>query len=65
MSAADALNHLLMLGNATVAQHARGFFKTGPVEYGEGDQFLGIRQPVLHISRETFAMQTSRWLCRC
>jgi len=53
MSAADAIKHLLMLGNATVAQHVRGFFKTGPGEYGEGDQFLGIRQPVLrHFVRD-------------
>jgi 3-methyladenine DNA glycosylase AlkD len=53
ISAADAIKHLLMLGNATVAQHVRGFFKTGPGEYGEGDQFLGIRQPVLrHFVRD-------------
>lgn len=35
------------MGDEDVAAHASRFFKTGPGEYGEGDQFLGIRVPVL------------------
>lgn len=33
--------------NAKQAEIAQWFFKTGKGEYGEGDQFLGIRNPIL------------------
>lgn len=38
---------LQALGNPEIAAHSRRFFKAGRGEYGEGDQFLGIRVPVL------------------
>ena len=45
-TAADVLAELTELGDAKIAEHSLRFFKTGSGEYGEGDQFLGIRVPV-------------------
>ena len=41
------INKLKELGDAEIASHSQGFFKTGKGEYGEGDIFLGIRVPVI------------------
>jgi len=46
-TAAAVHRHLLTLANPDQAKVSQWFFKTGPGEYGEGDQFLGIRVPVL------------------
>ncbi len=45
MSAAAVIADLKALADPIKAEHARGFFKTGPGEYGEGDKFLGVRVP--------------------
>ncbi|MEZ5454406.1 MAG: DNA alkylation repair protein [Thiothrix sp.] len=47
LTASQIEKALQALGNSGIAAHSRRFFKTGPGEYGEGDQFLGIRVPVL------------------
>lgn len=40
-------DQLIALGNSAVAEHSSRFFKTAPGEYGAGDQFLGIRVPLV------------------
>ncbi|NNF56676.1 MAG: DNA alkylation repair protein [Rhodothermaceae bacterium] len=53
-TAAAALNALHTRADPDKACHALRFFKTGPGEYGEGDQFLGIRMPPLRDLARTF-----------
>jgi len=43
----EIIKNLVALGNPTISEHSQRFFKTGKGEYGEGDQFLGIRVPVI------------------
>lgn len=43
--AKQLMTDLDALGNPVRAAHSQGFFKTGPGEYGEGDQFLGLTVP--------------------
>jgi 3-methyladenine DNA glycosylase AlkD len=39
------INELKGIADSEIAEHSARFFKSGPGEYGEGDQFLGIRVP--------------------
>ena len=47
MTANDIQARLRSLGNPKDATFLVGFFKTGPGQYGEGDQFIGVRVPVI------------------
>lgn len=48
MNAKAITAKLRSLASTAYAERAASFFKTGPGEYGEGDQFLGVRNPQLH-----------------
>lgn len=54
------------LADSEISERSKRFFKTGPGEYGEGDQFLGIRVPKIRkIARrfkELSLSQTERLL---
>ena len=45
MDAQQVKNELDVLGSSDKATHLSRFFKTGPGQYGEGDQFIGVRVP--------------------
>ncbi len=44
-SAHDIIKYMESLGNETQRLNLMRFFKTGPGQYGEGDEFLGIKVP--------------------
>lgn len=46
MKAGDVQKALAALASPEVEAGARRFFKTGPGQYGEGDEFRGIKVPV-------------------
>lgn len=41
----NVIKALEEIADPEIAEHSGRFFKSGPGEYGEGDQFLGIRVP--------------------
>lgn len=41
----DVIHALKEIADPKIAKHSARFFKSGEGEYGEGDQFLGIRVP--------------------
>lgn len=50
---------VLALRNAEKAEHSSRFFKTGPGQYGEGDQFLGLTVPQQRVVAGQFWKTTS------
>jgi len=54
MSVRKIQNVLRQLADPDIAEQSKRFFKTGKGEYGEGDQFLGIRVPVLRQQVKVF-----------
>jgi 3-methyladenine DNA glycosylase AlkD len=45
MTAREVINHMESLRNDAQRRILMGFFKTGPGQYGEGDEFLGLKVP--------------------
>lgn len=45
MTYLDVINELKKYADPEKARHSARFFKSGPGEYGEGDEFLGIKVP--------------------
>ncbi len=46
MTAQEVINHMESLRNNKQRRILMRFFKTGPGEYGEGDEFLGLKVPL-------------------
>jgi 3-methyladenine DNA glycosylase AlkD len=55
MKAAEVRRHLRQLGSPERAKGSLWFFKTGPGDYGEGDQFLGLNAAEMHAAARQFA----------
>lgn len=69
MTAAFILSELQSVGTPEKAVHLSRFFKTGPGQYGEGDQFLGVVVPqtrsIAKLIRRLLSMSCSCcWIVR-
>lgn len=53
-TAADLEHAMLAQANPADAKVLMSFFKTGPGQYGEGDRFLGIRNPLTRCTAKAF-----------
>lgn len=47
MTATEVIRELAKFASDSDAANLQWFFKTGPGEYGEGDQFIGVRVPAI------------------
>jgi 3-methyladenine DNA glycosylase AlkD len=55
VNAQNVVKALTALGSAEKAAHLSRFFKTGPGQYGEGDQFIGVRVPEQRLIARKFS----------
>lgn len=55
LTSKDVSDQLRAAGSKDFAQVQSWFFKSGPGEYGEGDEFLGLRVPQIRAVSKTFA----------
>ena len=61
MSAEQFIKRLEALGSPEQAREHLRYFKTGPGEYGEGDQFIGVRMgQVFALAKEFIDMRPER-----
>jgi len=64
MIAKDLQTRLRSLGNPNDAAFLAGFFKTGPGQYGQGDQFIGVRVPVIRrVAKEFMGLPLAEVEC--
>ena len=60
----DLQARLRSLGNRQDAAFLAGFFQTGPGQYGEGDEFIGVRVPVIRkVAREFLELPLAEAEC--
>ena len=58
MTAQEIIGYMESLRNEKQRQILMRFFKTGPGEYGEGDEFLGLKVPqTREVVREALNME--------
>ncbi len=55
LRAVDAHHALERFADPGKAQFFRGFFKSGPGQYGEGDRFLGVTVPEVRVQAKRFS----------
>ena len=51
----DIKKGLRVYANKEKVRHCLQFFKTGPGQYGEGDKFLGVTVPNIHMVAKRFS----------
>ena len=64
MTAQEIIGYMESLRNEKQRQILMRFFKTGPGEYGEGDEFLGLKVPqTREVVREALNIDAARRAC--
>lgn len=71
IAANDVEATLLNMADGRHARQLLRFFKTGPGEYGEGDKFIGLRNPQVRLVVKEACRNSQHldvnpaWSCRC